>query len=122
MITLDHISKRFNVGDVNVTAIEDISLQINQGEFVVVLGPSGSGKTTMLNIISALDNASGGKVIINGKDISHAKKSANFKFRRETVSLIFQTFNLFPALTALENVQFAADMRGIPHAETVAGD
>jgi putative ABC transport system ATP-binding protein len=122
MITLEHIAKRFDVGDNIVTAIDDISLQINKGEFVVVLGPSGSGKTTMLNVISALDNASDGKVIIDGKDISNGGRQNHFKFRRNTISLIFQTFNLFPTLTALENVQFAADMRGLDNSEKVAHD
>lgn len=122
MIHLDHIAKKFDLGEVIVTAIEDISLEVQAGEFVVVLGPSGSGKTTMLNIISALDTPTSGQVIINGKDITRAKKSQHFTFRRETISLIFQTFNLFPALTALENVQFAADMRGLPNSESVARD
>lgn len=112
MIVIDHICKQFNMGPVTVTAIEDISLKINQGEFVVVLGPSGSGKTTLLNMISALDKPTEGKVIINGQDITHASQREHFRFRRETISFIFQTFNLFPTLTALENVQFAADMRG----------
>jgi putative ABC transport system ATP-binding protein len=120
MIKLDHIRKCFRMGEVEVNAIEDISLTVQKGEFVVVLGPSGSGKTTMLNIISALDNPTEGKVWINGTDITKANRHEHFRFRRETVSLIFQTFNLFPALTALENVQFAADMRGTAQSTQVA--
>lgn len=112
MITLEHISKRYQMGEVVVTALDDVSLQINQGEFVVVLGPSGSGKTTLLNLISALDTPTSGRIVIAGKDITQAKRAEHFKFRRETVSFIFQTFNLFPSLTAFENVQFAVDMRG----------
>lgn len=112
MITLEHVSKRYQMGEVVVTAVDNISLQINRGEFVVVLGPSGSGKTTLLNLISALDTPTSGRIVIGGKDITQAKRSEHFKFRRETVSFIFQTFNLFPSLTALENVQFAVDMRG----------
>lgn len=120
MIKLDHISKVFDLGEVIVKAIEDISLEVSSGEFVVVLGPSGSGKTTLLNVISALDNATSGHAIINGKEITNGRRQNHFRFRRETISLIFQTFNLFPALTALENVQFAADMRGFPNSEQVA--
>jgi putative ABC transport system ATP-binding protein len=121
MITLDHVKKQYKMGDVTVNAIEDISLQVDKGEFIVVLGPSGSGKTTMLNLISALDKPTDGRIVIDGKEIANGKKRQDlFKFRRETVSLIFQTFNLFPSLTALENVQFAADMRGLPNGVEVA--
>lgn len=112
MITLEHVSKIYKMGEVSVHALDDVSLSVNQGEFVVVLGPSGSGKTTLLNLISALDTPTSGHIRINGSDLGQANRSSNFKFRRETVGLIFQSFNLFPALTALENVQFAVDMRG----------
>ena len=112
MIQLENVSKHYDMGAVRVSALNNVSLNIEKGEFVVVLGPSGSGKTTLLNIISALDAASEGKIIIDGQDITQFSRGENFKFRRETVGLIFQTFNLFPTLTALENVQFAVDMRG----------
>lgn len=111
MITLTHVSKYFQMGAVTVTALHDIFLQINKGEFVVILGPSGSGKTTLLNMLSALDTPSSGKICINGKDITNASRTDHFKFRRETIGFIFQAFNLFPSLTALENVQFAVDIR-----------
>ncbi len=112
MITIDHVSKHYQMGAVTVTALQDVSLQVNKGEFVVILGPSGSGKTTLLNMLSALDIPSSGKICINGKDITSASRANHFKFRRETIGFIFQSFNLFPSLTALENVQFAVDMRG----------
>ena len=112
MITIGHVSKHYQMGAVTVTALQDVSLQVNKGEFVVILGPSGSGKTTLLNMLSALDIPSSGKICINGKDITSASRANHFKFRRETIGFIFQSFNLFPSLTALENVQFAVDMRG----------
>ena len=111
MIQLQSISKKYQMGEVSVTALDDVSLEITPGEFVVVLGPSGSGKSTLLNMISGLDNPTSGTVIVNGKNISALNQRQQFAYRRETVSFIFQTFNLFPALTALENVQFAVDMK-----------
>jgi putative ABC transport system ATP-binding protein len=111
MIRLESVSKRYEMGDLQVSALDGISLTVAKGEFVVVLGPSGSGKTTLLNIVGALDVPTEGEVQINGGDLTLTKKADRFKFRRETVSFIFQTFNLFPSLTALENVQFVQDMQ-----------
>ena len=110
MIHLRHVSKRYHMGNVTVTALDDVSVDIAKGEFVVVLGPSGSGKTTLLNIIGSLDTPTEGTLQINGGSTTRPKNANQFKFRRETVSFIFQTFNLFPSLTALENVQFVLDM------------
>jgi putative ABC transport system ATP-binding protein len=112
MIQLTDVSKWYQMGEVRVTALDGVTLTVERGEFVVVLGPSGSGKTTLLNVIGALDTPSGGTVQINGADISHSKRGEQFKFRRETVGFIFQSFNLFPSLTALENVQFVLDVVG----------
>jgi putative ABC transport system ATP-binding protein len=100
------------MGAVTVTALDSVSLAVERGEFVVVLGPSGSGKTTLLNMISALDTPSSGTISVNGHEITSLSRMDHFKFRREKVSFIFQSFNLFPALTALENVQFVVDMKG----------
>lgn len=111
MITLESVTKKYDMGAVSVVALDNISLHIGKGEFVVVLGPSGSGKTTLLNMISGLDKPSGGTVIVDGQNITRLSQSHQFSFRRETVSFIFQSFNLFPSLTALENVQFAIDMK-----------
>ncbi len=122
MIRLENVSKRYEMGDVRVTALDTVSLEIEKGEFVVVLGPSGSGKTTLLNIIGALDVPTEGDVHINGGDMLLNKKANRFKFRRETVSFIFQTFNLFPSLTALENVQFVLDMANTPNSRQRALD
>jgi len=112
MIRLTDVSKWYQMGEVRVTALDNISLSIDQGEFVVVLGPSGSGKTTLLNMIGALDTPSSGTVQINGTNLSKSNRGESFKFRRETVGFIFQSFNLFPSLTALENVQFVLDVVG----------
>jgi putative ABC transport system ATP-binding protein len=108
------------MGPVTVTALEQVDLEVDRGEFAVVLGPSGSGKTTLLNLIGALDSPSEGAVRIDGDEISAASRSELFAFRRRKLSFIFQTFNLFPALTALENVEFGAEVSGRGEAHEVA--
>lgn len=107
---LEHVGRRYRIGSNVVDALRDVDLEIDQGEFAVVLGPSGSGKTTLLNIVGALDAATSGRVTVAGRDISGAGRAELFRFRREVVSFIFQTFNLFPTLTAVENVQCGAEV------------
>jgi putative ABC transport system ATP-binding protein len=119
-IELERAGRRYRVGEVTVTALEDVSLSVEPGEFVVVLGPSGSGKTTLLNLIGALDSPSEGQVRVAGQDITHATRAELFRFRRHSVSFIFQTFNLFPALSALENVEFGVDVAGRAQPRRVA--
>ena len=90
--------------------LRSVSLEVNQGEFVVILGPSGSGKTTLLNILGGLDSPTRGSVQVGGWDLSKLTARELSKYRRETVGFIFQFFNLVPSLTARENVEFAADL------------
>jgi putative ABC transport system ATP-binding protein len=111
-VELERVARRYRVGEVTVTALEDVSLTVSPGEFTVILGPSGSGKTTLLNMIGALDTPTAGRVVVGGHEITRASRKQLFRFRRETVGFIFQTFNLFPALTALENVEFGVDVAG----------
>ena len=116
-IDLDDVSRRYEVGETTVTALESINLHVDDAAFVVILGPSGSGKTTLLNVIGALDQPSSGSVRVAGVDLTNASQRERSAFRRAGVSFIFQSFNLFPALTALENVRFGADVskRGQEH-------
>ncbi|MFX1517629.1 MAG: ABC transporter ATP-binding protein [Promethearchaeota archaeon] len=110
MIELVDIEKHYRMGEITVKALDGISFDIDQGETVVLLGPSGSGKTTLLNLVGALDRPTGGKIKINGKDVTQYNRRKQFIFRRKTIGFIFQTFNLFPTLSALENVQYVADL------------
>jgi putative ABC transport system ATP-binding protein len=119
-VDLDDVARTYVVGTTTVTALHDISLHIDENAFVVVLGPSGSGKTTLLNLMGALDTATAGTVRINGVDLTHASPAERRRVRRVTVSFIFQTFNIFPGLTAAENVRFGADAAGRADAEQVA--
>jgi putative ABC transport system ATP-binding protein len=117
VIELGGVSRVYGSGAGAVRALNSVDLKVSPGEFVVVLGPSGSGKTTLLNVIGALDVASEGRVAVGGVDITRATRKELARFRQHTVSFIFQTFNLFPGLTALENVQFGADVSGRHEAE-----
>jgi putative ABC transport system ATP-binding protein len=110
LIRLENVSKRYDMNSIIVTALDSVDLQVDEGEFLVVLGPSGSGKTTLLNMIGALDNPTSGDISVAGMNITGAHRKELFAFRRRAVAFIFQSFNLFPGLTALENVQFAIDI------------
>ena len=112
LIELEGVARVYGSGESEVRALSDIDLRVAEGEFVVVLGPSGSGKTTLLNVIGALDSPTSGRILVGGVDITRANRRELALFRRRTVSFIFQTFNLFPGLTALENVQFGIDVSG----------
>lgn len=110
LIELNSISKVYDTGTLKIAALDGIDFSVEKGEFVVVLGPSGCGKTTLLNIIGALDTPTSGKVQVAGYDLISSKRSELAKIRRSTVSFVFQSFNLFPGLTAGENVQFGIDV------------
>jgi putative ABC transport system ATP-binding protein len=112
MVRLEQVSRRYQVGGNEVYALRDVDLEVDQGEFAVVLGPSGSGKTTLLNMISALDSPTSGRAVVAGQEITGMSRGDLFRFRREVVSFVFQTFNLFPTLTALENVQCGGEISG----------
>ncbi|HEX5622211.1 MAG TPA: ABC transporter ATP-binding protein [Solirubrobacteraceae bacterium] len=120
LIRLEGVGRRYRVGDNDVVALADVSFEVRAEEFVVVLGPSGCGKTTLLNMIGALDSPTEGRVVVAGRDITRASRKELFAFRRHGVSFVFQTFNLFPALTALENAEFGADVAGRPDPTAVA--
>jgi putative ABC transport system ATP-binding protein len=112
LIHLDEVYRSYGEGERRVDALADVTIAINEGEFVVVLGPSGSGKTTLLNLVGALDSPTSGTISVAGRDLTDVSRRELFKIRRHTVSFVFQGFNLFPGLTARENVEFAIDSSG----------
>jgi putative ABC transport system ATP-binding protein len=119
-IDLDDVCRHFPVGDSVVKALDQVNLHVDDSAFVVVLGASGSGKTTLLNLVGALDAPTSGTVRLAGVDLTTASRAERTRIRRRTVSFIFQSFNLFPGLTAVENVQFGADVAGRSDVERVA--
>jgi len=109
LIEAIEVKKDYQMEKVTVNALRGISLSIGKGDFAMIVGPSGSGKTTLMHILGALDHPSSGKVLINGKDITKAEDWQLTMIRRKKVGFIFQTFNLIPTLTALENVMIPTE-------------
>ena len=122
IISLRDVIKEFPSGDGVSRVLKGINLDIYKNEFVVVLGESGCGKSTMVNIIGGMDFLTDGQLIVDGKDFSHPSDKELTQFRREYLGFVFQSYNLMPNLTALENVQFIADIASnpMPAAEAIA--
>jgi putative ABC transport system ATP-binding protein len=110
VIELRGASRRFETSGGTVVALDRVDLTVERGELVVVLGPSGSGKTTLLNLVGALDLPTEGEVVVAGRTLTSASRADLVEHRRHTVSFVFQAFNLFPELTAVENVRFGAEV------------
>lgn len=106
-IEVKNIKKQYHVGDLTINAVSDVSFDIEEGEFVVIVGPSGAGKTTVMNIIGGMDTATSGSIKIAGKEISTNTDKEMTTYRRDDVGFVFQTYNLIPNLTAKENVELA---------------
>ncbi len=104
IIKLDNVWKIYEMGDVEVKALQGMSLEVKEGEFVAIMGPSGSGKSTAVNMIGCLDVPTRGKILLDGHDISKLSESDLAQIRGKKIGFIFQQFNLIPTLTALENV------------------
>ena len=107
-IRFDHVKKIYQAGEVPVTALHDVTFEIEEGEICVIVGESGAGKTTLLNILGGMDSLTEGTITVGGRDISSFDKKALTNYRRRDVGFVFQFYNLIPNLTALENIQIAA--------------
>ena len=113
-IELEHIEKLYQVGEVTITAVSDISFTVDKGEFVVVVGPSGAGKTTVLNILGGMDTATHGTITVDGQTISTYNAKELTAYRRFDIGFVFQFYNLVQNLTALENVELATQIAKSP--------
>jgi len=109
-VQLQNVTKTYQMGEVQVHALNGLDLSIQEGEFVVIVGPSGSGKTTTLNLIGGLDTPTSGELLVAGTDIAGYDEDALTAYRRDRIGFIFQFFNLLPTLTAGENVEFALEL------------
>ncbi len=109
-LTLEGVGKQYMTGSVAVDALKDVSFDLDDGQFAVILGSSGAGKTTLLNLLGGMDRASEGKIVLDGKDVTSLDKKALTEYRRHDVGFVFQFYNLMPNLTAMENVEIAVEI------------
>jgi len=113
MIRAEHLSKVYRMGKIEVPALRDVSLEIEEGEFLAIVGPSGSGKSTLLNMLGCLDKPTSGAVFIGGVNTASLSENELAEIRREKIGFIFQQFNLIHSLTALENVALPMFFAGV---------
>ncbi|MDO8568876.1 MAG: ABC transporter ATP-binding protein [Dehalococcoidales bacterium] len=104
MLEIKNVSKVYGEGEARVTALSNVSLTVNNGDFIAIMGPSGSGKSTLLNIIGGLDSLSSGEVVLDGQRIDNLDENQLVAIRRGKIAYVFQQYHLLPSLTALENV------------------
>ena len=109
-ISLQHVGKRYQMGEITITAVDDISFEIEKGQFAVIVGPSGAGKTTVLNILGGMDACDSGAIRVDGQEISGYGARQLTTYRRYDIGFVFQFYNLVQNLTALENVELAAQI------------
>jgi putative ABC transport system ATP-binding protein len=114
LLRLENVGKLFQMGEVAVEALKSVSLDVREGEFLVMVGPSGSGKTTILNLIGGLDNVSSGRLWFRDRDLTSFAAGELTRYRRDTVGFVFQFYNLVPNLTARENVMVSTELSREP--------
>ena len=119
IIQLQNVHKNYAMGDSIIHAVDAINLDIKRGEFLAIVGPSGSGKSTMMNLVGALDLATKGDIFLDGQNIEHLSESELAQIRGKKVGFIFQTFNLIPTLTALENVMLPMMFQNVSRQERI---
>ena len=114
IITTKELNKIYDAETIPVHAINDVTLEFNEGEFTSIIGPSGCGKTTLLNLLGGLDTPTSGDVTINGTNITQLNSRDIIEFRLRNIGFVFQAYNLVPVLTAKENVEFIMQLQGFP--------
>lgn len=120
-VAVRDLRKTFSSGAAAVCALDGVSMQVNPGEFVLLMGPSGSGKTTLLSVMGCILRPSSGSVLVSGKEVTGLKEPALARVRLAHIGFVFQSYNLFPTLTARENVMVSLDLKGVPAGDAREG-
>ena len=120
LFAISGLTKEYGEGDAKVVALNNISLPIPQGKLVAILGASGSGKSTLLNMLGCMDKPTAGEILFRGTDITAFGKRQMTGFRSENIGFVFQSYNLLPDLTALENVEFSTELAGLTRADAAS--
>ena len=117
ILELENICKEYMQGKIPVPVLKNINFSMEEGEYVAIMGPSGSGKTTLMNIVGCLDQATSGRLILDGQDISKCSDNQMSDIRLQKIGFVFQNYNILPQYTALENVALPLAIRGVPEDE-----
>lgn len=117
IISVSHVSKIYNTGEIETVALSDVSFDIKKGEFVAIMGPSGSGKSTLMHILGALDTPTSGSYILDGEEVAKLNDDELAEIRNKKIGFVFQAFNLLPRTSALKNVMLPMMYAGVPKEE-----
>lgn len=120
MLTVTNLTKTFQQGDKHIAAVDDVSFTVANGQFAAIIGKSGSGKSTMLGQLGALDSPTSGSIVIDDQDITTLHDRALIKYRRNAIGFVFQSYNLVPNLSALENVMLPMEFAKVPKAKRIS--
>src|SRR5580765_3980991 len=119
-IEIQHVSRHYAMGEESIRAVDDVSLSVPAGEFLALLGSSGSGKSTLLNLMAGLDRPTSGTIVSGGRNLAELSSLELARYRRNTIGMVFQSFNLLPRMTLEENVELPLRLAEVEHAERSA--
>lgn len=113
VVTIQNVCKNYSLGKAVIPALKDITLEVDDGDFLVIAGPSGSGKTTLLNVVGLIDKVTYGTILFGAEDVTNKSMNRLFQYRRDKLGYIFQTFNLIPVLSVYENVEYPLILKNV---------